>query len=79
MDPHRCDHKFIDSQQCIRCGWTPPPDANTVRLLTESLLSARQRITTLELVVLAYIVNHRTANYGQDCKCTICVRAREIA
>ncbi len=21
----RCDHKFIDSTMCLKCGWTPPP------------------------------------------------------
>lgn len=21
----KCDHKFIDSKSCIKCGWTPPP------------------------------------------------------
>lgn len=22
--PSRCDHKFIDSTHCLKCGWTPP-------------------------------------------------------
>jgi hypothetical protein len=22
-----CDHKFIDSNSCLKCGWTPPPIA----------------------------------------------------
>lgn len=21
----RCDHKFIDSKSCLKCGWTPSP------------------------------------------------------
>lgn len=21
----RCDHKFVDSKSCLKCGWTPPP------------------------------------------------------
>lgn len=21
----KCDHKFIDSKSCLKCGWTPPP------------------------------------------------------
>jgi hypothetical protein len=20
----RCDHKFVDSKQCLKCGWVPP-------------------------------------------------------
>ena len=20
-----CDHKFVDSKSCLKCGWTPPP------------------------------------------------------
>jgi hypothetical protein len=20
-----CDHKFIDSKHCLKCGWVPPP------------------------------------------------------
>lgn len=20
----RCDHKFVDSKHCLKCGWTPP-------------------------------------------------------
>ncbi len=20
-----CDHEFIDSGHCLKCGWTPPP------------------------------------------------------
>jgi hypothetical protein len=20
-----CDHKFVDSKVCLKCGWTPPP------------------------------------------------------
>lgn len=23
----RCDHKFIDSTHCLKCGWTPPAPA----------------------------------------------------
>jgi hypothetical protein len=22
----RCDHKFIDSVECVKCGWTPAPE-----------------------------------------------------
>jgi hypothetical protein len=21
----KCDHKFVDSKHCLKCGWTPPP------------------------------------------------------
>lgn len=21
----QCDHTFIDSARCLKCGWTPPP------------------------------------------------------
>jgi hypothetical protein len=24
-DP-KCDHKFISSDHCLKCGWTPTPD-----------------------------------------------------
>jgi len=24
MKRGRCDHKFIDSQACLKCGWIPP-------------------------------------------------------
>jgi hypothetical protein len=24
----RCDHKFIDSTSCLKCGWTPPAAAD---------------------------------------------------
>ena len=29
-----CDHKFVDSTSCIKCGWTPPL-LNIVRVETE--------------------------------------------
>jgi hypothetical protein len=24
-----CDHKFVDSHHCLKCGWTPPPRCPT--------------------------------------------------
>jgi len=24
-DPKTCDHKFVDSKWCLKCGWVPPP------------------------------------------------------
>jgi len=23
--PKCCDHKFVDSKHCLKCGWVPPP------------------------------------------------------
>lgn len=23
--PRGCDHKFVDSNHCLKCGWVPPP------------------------------------------------------
>ena len=23
--PRGCDHKFVDSKVCLKCGWAPPP------------------------------------------------------
>ncbi len=23
-DPATCDHKFVDSKHCLKCGWLPP-------------------------------------------------------
>jgi hypothetical protein len=23
-DAPRCDHEFVDSTRCLKCGWTPP-------------------------------------------------------
>jgi hypothetical protein len=33
----RCDHKFVDSTHCLKCGWTPPPPAfaSIARLATD--------------------------------------------
>jgi hypothetical protein len=28
-----CDHKFVDSPQCLKCGWRPPPLTKTDRVL----------------------------------------------
>lgn len=25
LRPKHCDHKFIDSSACLKCGWTPGP------------------------------------------------------
>jgi DnaJ-class molecular chaperone len=25
--PQRCDHKFVDSNVCLKCGWAPPSAA----------------------------------------------------
>lgn len=40
-----CDHKFIDSRWCLKCGWTPseeeirriPSESLTIRFITEIL------------------------------------------
>jgi len=24
LQPPPCDHKFVDSTACLKCGWTPP-------------------------------------------------------
>ena len=32
----RCDHKFVDSNHCLKCGWTPPP-------ATPSLINNEER------------------------------------
>lgn len=29
---NNCDHKFIDSKRCLKCGWGPPPAAVASRL-----------------------------------------------
>lgn len=26
-----CDHKFVDSSQCLKCGWKPKLPPNTTR------------------------------------------------
>lgn len=28
MDQATCNHKFIDSQHCLLCGWVPPNDGD---------------------------------------------------
>jgi hypothetical protein len=28
-----CDHKFIDSKSCLKCGWTPPDTSPVLRAL----------------------------------------------
>jgi hypothetical protein len=32
--PPHCDHKFVDSNQCLKCGWTPPAPEPTLEDLT---------------------------------------------
>lgn len=35
--PQRCDHFFQDTNHCVKCGWTPEPDAGTISLLTKRI------------------------------------------
>lgn len=33
--PKVCDHKFVDSPNCLKCGWVPPVRGVVVRRLSE--------------------------------------------
>lgn len=37
--PKRCDHKFIDSVACLKCGWRPPESGAT----TSAMLPTGER------------------------------------
>jgi len=37
-----CDHKFIDSNRCVKCGWVPPPRAESHHPVTTSSLSEHE-------------------------------------
>lgn len=41
----RCDHKFVDSGACLKCGWTPPPAQNFIASLQQELANLRQIAT----------------------------------
>ncbi len=40
-----CDHKFVDSKVCLKCGWQPPPRQPQPNL--EQLLDLQNRLNAL--------------------------------
>jgi outer membrane murein-binding lipoprotein Lpp len=38
----RCDHKFVDSTGCLKCGWTPPTH-DPARAARLTAIAARRR------------------------------------
>ncbi|MEP7304177.1 MAG: hypothetical protein ABJA98_01540 [Acidobacteriota bacterium] len=38
-----CDHKFVDSRSCLKCGWTPPAADAVREETTEPLVSIRDQ------------------------------------
>lgn len=41
-DQRACDHKFVDSASCIKCGWTPPP-SETFEIGPAKIVSVEHR------------------------------------
>lgn len=54
-----CDHKFIDSNHCVKCGWVPPGRAELIQITTgfdkmsepESVLTTEQKAAVYDEVL----------------------------
>ena len=45
----KCDHKFVDSKHCLKCGWTPPAPRPKDETIAEYWIAFERNVIRDEL------------------------------